>query len=111
MPNRWPPGITELALPPNSFVAVLGTGEIVYRTLRIGRTEPDRPDFESNRERGKPRAPDEDYADYQGLSAYEKVAQAFAAAVRFPKVVVGVRLDPGMGSWSRARTSRRSRGT
>lgn len=47
-------------------------------------------DFQSKRERGRPRAPDEDFADYQGASVYSSEELAAENAIYWPKLIAAV---------------------
>jgi hypothetical protein len=67
----------------------------VYRT--IGRSEPRDRDFKSDRDKGRPRAPEQEYVDYVGLSVFGTEDAARENAVRFPKMVARVHLEAGCG--------------
>jgi hypothetical protein len=67
----------------------------VYRT--IGRSEPRDWDFQSDLRKGRPRAPQQDYVDYVGLSVFGTEDAASENAVRFPKWIARVHLEEGCG--------------
>jgi hypothetical protein len=98
--QRWrpwelPPPAWDYGLPTATFVVVPARHHVVYRTL--GGSQPKIRDFQSNRERGRPRAHDEDFADYQGVSVFASEELAAANAVRFPKLIAAVILADGKG--------------
>jgi hypothetical protein len=76
-------------------VAIPTDDWFVYRT--IGRSEPRDRDFKSDRDKGRPRAPEQDYVDYVGLSVFGTEDAARENAVRFPKMVARVHLEAGCG--------------
>lgn len=80
---------------------------MVFRV--VGRAPARRRDFESNREKGKPQAPDETYADYLGVSVFSDPELAVANAVRWPKHVARMLLPQSEG-FSIARTYPQIRG-
>jgi hypothetical protein len=75
--------------------AVPATGQIVYRTL--GRSEPRVWDFQSDRDKERPRGPEQDYLDYVGLSVFATEDAALENAVRFPKMIARLHLEEGCG--------------
>jgi hypothetical protein len=91
----------EHGLPDDTFIVAPARHQIVFRVL--GRAEGRRRDFESNREKGRPQAPDETYADYLGVSVFLDPELAMENAVRWPKHVAGVLLPQNEG-FSIART-------
>jgi hypothetical protein len=97
----YPPLPGEHGLPEDTFIVAPARHQIVFRVL--GRAEGRRRDFESNREKGRPQAPDETYADYLGVSVFSNPELAMANAVRWPKHVARVLLPQGEG-FSIART-------
>jgi hypothetical protein len=66
---------------------------VVFRTL--GGSRPRVRDFQSNREKGRARADDEDFADYLGVSVFSSEELATANAVRYPKLIATVVLLRG----------------
>jgi len=80
---------------PYEVRAIPAAGWYVYRT--IGRSEPRDWDFKSDRDKGRPRAPAQDYVDYVGLSVFRTQQAALDNAVRFPKMVARVYLEEGCG--------------
>ena len=97
----YPPPPGEHGLPDDTFIVAPARHQIVFRVL--GRAEGRRRDFESNREKGRPQAPDETYADYLGVSVFLDPELAIESAVRWPKHVAGVLLPQNAG-FSIART-------
>jgi hypothetical protein len=100
--EAWPdsaPGSSESAADETSatyaVVAIPTDDWFVYRT--IGRSEPRDRDFKSDRDKGRPRAPEQDYVDYVGLSVFGTEDAARENAVRFPKMVARVHLEAGCG--------------
>jgi hypothetical protein len=76
-------------------VAHRANGQYVYRG--IGRGHPVERDFYSDRGKERPRAPDQDYMDYVGLSVFGSLEAAEANMVRYPKRLAQVRLEEGHG--------------
>ncbi len=97
----YPPPSGEHGLPEDAFIVVPARHQIVFRL--VGRTASRRRDFESNREKGRPQAPDETYADYLGVSVFSDPELAVANAVRWPKHVARILLPQSEG-FSIART-------
>jgi hypothetical protein len=97
----YPPPPGEHGLPEDTFIVAPARHQIVFRVL--GRTAARRRDFESNREKGRPQAPDETYADYLGVSVFSEPELAVANAVRWPKHVARILLPQSEG-FSIART-------
>jgi hypothetical protein len=87
----------ELVKParPTAVTAYAATGQYIYRA--IGRGHPVERDFYSDRGKERPRAPDQDYMDYVGLSAFGSLEAAEANMVRLPKRDAHVRLEEGHG--------------
>ena len=77
------------------MTAIPAEGQFVFRT--IGRSEPRDWDFQSDRDKGRPRAPQQDYVDYVGLSVFGTEDAARENAVRFPKMIARVHLEEGCG--------------
>jgi hypothetical protein len=75
--------------------AIPTTGQSVFRT--IGRSEPRDWDFNSDQGKGRPRAPEQDYVDYVGLSVFGTEDAARENALRFPKMIARVHLEEGCG--------------
>jgi hypothetical protein len=72
-PGAWrpwelPPLAQSYGFPADTFVVVPARYHVVYRT--VGSSQGKIRDFQSNRERGRPRADDEDFIDYQGVSVF-----------------------------------------
>lgn len=63
----------------------------------IGRSTPRLRDFQSDRDKGRPRAPSQGYADYVGLSVFDSEEIVLANATRFPAVIAAVRLEDAHG--------------
>jgi hypothetical protein len=97
----YPPPAGEHGLPDDSFIVAPARHQVVFRVL--GTAGGRRRDFESNREKGRPQAPDETYADYLGVSVFSTRELAMASAVRWPQHVAGVLLPQSEG-FSIART-------
>jgi hypothetical protein len=76
-------------------VAYPANGQLVYRG--IGRGHAVERDFFSDRGKERPRAPDQDYMDYVGLSVFGSLEAAEANMVRYPKRIAHVRLEEGHG--------------
>jgi hypothetical protein len=93
--GRFPPLASDLGLPDEAMVVVPAAGQSVYRV--IGRSSPLARDFESNRDRGRPRFPRQDYIDFVGISVFGSLEAALASAARFPKLVAEVHLNAGAG--------------
>jgi hypothetical protein len=71
------------------------TGQTVYRVL--GRSQPRAWDFYSDRDKGRPRAPTQEFVDFVGISVFGTRTAALANCARFPKLVAELRLQPGNG--------------
>jgi hypothetical protein len=97
----YPPPPANHGLPDDAFIVAPARHQIVFRL--VGRAATRRRDFESNRDKGRPQAPDETYADYLGVSVFSHPDLAVANAVRWPKHVARVLLPEGDG-FSIART-------
>jgi hypothetical protein len=69
-----PPSAQAYGLPDDTFVVVPARHHVVHRT--VGSSQGRIRDFQSNRERGRPRVDDEDFPDYQGVSVYSSEEQA-----------------------------------
>ncbi len=76
-------------------VTIPTEGQFVYRT--IGRSEPWDWDFQSDDGKRRPRAPQQDYVDYVGLSVFGTEDAARENAIRFPKLIARVHLEEGCG--------------
>ena len=76
-------------------------GQVLYRV--VGRSVPRPRDFESNRDKDRPRWPDQTYVDYLGISMFETEELAKESAIRWPKLIARVPLEEGRG-FSLART-------
>lgn len=63
----------------------------------IGRSTPRLRDFQSDRDKGRPRELSQGYADYVGLSVFDSEDLARGIAVRFPVVIAAFRLEAGRG--------------
>lgn len=83
------------------MLAVPARGQVVYRI--VGRSTPRLRDFQSGRERELPRAPNQNFLDYVGISVFGSEAAALENAAKFPKLVAEVVLPSGQG-FSIART-------
>jgi hypothetical protein len=94
-PWTLPPLATEYGLPGTAHVVAEADNHVVYRVL--GKPEARERDFMSDRDKGRPRAPAQDYADFVGVSVFGSEELAEANAVRFPKFVATVHLQPGEG--------------
>ena len=75
--------------------AYAADGQYVYRG--IGRGHPVERDFYSDRGKERPRAPDQDYMDYVGLSVFGSLEAAESNMVRYPKRIARVLLEDGCG--------------
>jgi hypothetical protein len=84
-----------------------GAGQLVWRL--IWDEEPRVRDFESNRDKQRPRGPREPFVGHVGLSMFDAADLALRNARLFPAHVAGVRLDAGFG-FSLARTYVDSKG-
>jgi hypothetical protein len=80
---------------------VPANGEELYRV--IGRSHARPYDFLSNRDKQRSRFTRNLYADHLAVSMFESETLAVVNAVRYPKIVVAVRLDGDHG-FSLART-------
>jgi hypothetical protein len=94
-PWTLPPLTAEYGLPGTAYVVVEADNHVVYRVL--GKPEARERDFMSDRDKGRPRAPDQGYADFVGVSVFGSEELAETHAVRFPKFVATVHLQPGEG--------------
>jgi hypothetical protein len=85
----------DLGLPRGSLVVRPASGQTVYRVL--GRSEPREWDFYSDRDKGRDRAPRQDFIDFVAISVFGSQAAALANCTRFPKLVAEVLLSPRNG--------------
>jgi hypothetical protein len=93
-----PPLPRDLGLPARYVLAAPATGQIVYRI--VGRSKLANLDpmyFASNRERGRPRGPQQDYMDWLGISVFGTLDAALDNAVKYPKMIAPIRLRAGNG--------------
>jgi hypothetical protein len=94
-PWELPPLAQAYGLPTATFIVVPARNHVVYRTL--GGSQGRIRDFQSNREKGRPRAEDEDFADHVGVSVFASEELAAENAVRYPKLIAAVILSEGKG--------------
>lgn len=78
-----------------AFTIRPAVGELMYRL--VGRSTPRLRDFQSDRDKGRPRVPSQGYADYLGISVFESEELASRNAARYPAVIAAVRLDAAHG--------------
>ena len=104
---RWPgfgmpPRATDYGLPAETFIVAPARHQVVFRLLGF-RPDARLRDFESNSAKGRPRGPDETYAEYLGVSVFGSEELAVANAAKSPKHVAAVLLPDSEG-FSIART-------
>jgi hypothetical protein len=102
--RRWgglPPLAEDLGLPGGFTLMRPAAGQTVYRVL--GRSQARDWDFYSDREKGRPRAPNQDFVDFVGISVFGSQSAALANCARFPKLIAEIHLPSGNG-FSIART-------
>jgi hypothetical protein len=97
-----PPAATTYGLPADVFIVSPARHQVVFRLLGF-RREPRVRDFESNFAKGRPRGPDETYADHLGISTFDSEELAVENAINWPKHVATLVL-PDHEGFSIART-------
>ena len=90
VPAPW-----EIGLQPDWLLLVPASGQVLYRV--IGRSNAQERDFQLDRDKKRPRYPDQTYVDHLGLSMFESEELAEASATNFPKFITSVRLEPDRG--------------
>jgi hypothetical protein len=90
VPAPW-----ELGLQPDWVLLVPASGQVLYRVG--GKSAARERDFQSDRDKTRPRYVDQTYVDHLGLSMFESEELAEASATNFPKFIVSVRLEPERG--------------
>jgi hypothetical protein len=90
-----PPSPPDVGLPENWIIIAPAYGQTVFRLVA---TEPLKiRDFQSDRDKNRPRWEDDLETDHLGLSVFETLDQARSMARRYPKVVAEVVLTEGAG--------------
>jgi len=64
---------------------------------RMPRSDPRLRDFQTDREKERPRGPDQTHLDCLGISMFETEDLAERNAIRYPKLIATVRLVSGRG--------------
>src|SRR5829696_8536093 len=84
----YPPLPDRFGLRPGTVLAIPARGQVVFRL--VGRSEARPYDFQSNRDKGRPRWPRQDYVDYLGISVYGSEEAALRNATQYPKLIAEV---------------------
>lgn len=90
VPPAW-----EFGCPPAWILVCPAAAQTLYRI--VGRSDPRLRDFQTDREKERPRGPDQTQVDYLGISMFETEDLAERNAIRYPKMIAPVRLVSGRG--------------
>lgn len=90
-----PPSPRDLGLPEDWIVIAPADGQIVYRL--VGPDPLKVRDFQSDRDKKRPRWEGDLEVDHLGLSVFATLDQALSMARRYPKIVAEVELTTGAG--------------
>lgn len=90
-----PPSPLDAGLPEDWVVIARADGQIVYRLVNSDPLKVR--DFQSDRDKKRPRWEDDLEVDHLGLSVFATLDQALSMARRYPKIVAEVELTTGAG--------------
>jgi hypothetical protein len=90
-----PPSPPDVGLSEDWFVVVPADGQVVYRL--VGAEQLRIRDFQSDRDKKRPRWDGDLEVDHLGLSVFASLDQAHSMARRYPKIVAQVELTTGAG--------------